>query len=197
MGRDAKGRASLRGQSGNVTAHLESDALILRGELRLRLPRSDLSGWRADGDDLHLLAGDLALTLTLGANEAAAWVRALDRPLPTLTEKLGISASARPWLTGALVPDALTAALVGQRAHSLSEAAMLIALLDAPDDTLAALHCGQAAGLPVWCLYRKGRGDGPRDATVRAAFRAAGWKDVKACAVDEVWTATRYVPPGA
>ena len=82
MGREAEGHARWRGQDGAVKALLESDGIILRGDIRARLRRDDLMDWRVDGDDLCLRAGGEPLILTLGAKEAAAWVKALDKPLP-------------------------------------------------------------------------------------------------------------------
>ncbi len=52
MGREAEAQARWRGTEGAARAILESDALILRGEVRARLPRADLSGWRVEGEDL-------------------------------------------------------------------------------------------------------------------------------------------------
>ena len=77
MGREAEGHAVWRGASGAVKAYLESDGIILRGELRGKLRRDGLRDWRVEGEDLCLRSDGEPLVLTLGAKEAAAWVRAL------------------------------------------------------------------------------------------------------------------------
>ncbi len=203
MGREAEGHARWRGQEGAVKALLESDGIILRGEIRARLRRDDLMDWRVDGDDLCLRAGGEALVLTLGAGQAAAWVKALDKPLPSLAAKLGVSATARGWLIGGPAPEEIAIALAGAGAGAGAVAArpdgaaMIIAVLTGPDDLGLALATGLAAGLKVWCVHGKGKGAAVGDATVRAAFRGAGWMDIKSCAVSEEFTATLYRPPWA
>jgi hypothetical protein len=195
MGREAEGHAVWRGISGAVKALLESDAIILRGEVRGRLPRAGLMGWRVEGDDLCLASGGEPLVLTLGGKEAAAWVKALEKPLPSLTAKLGVSAAARAWVIGGPAPEEIAVALAGAEASGPEGAALIVAVLTGPGDLAAALAAGKAHGLRVWCVHGKGKGAAVGDAVVRAAFRGAGWMDIKACAVSEVFTATLYRPP--
>ena len=195
MGREAEGHAVWRGVSGAVKALLESDAIILRGEVRARLPRDGLMGWRVEGEDLCLRSGGEPLVLTLGAKEAAAWVKALDKPLPSLAAKLGVSAAARAWVMGGPAPDEIAVAVAGAEAPRPRGAALIVAVLTGPGDLEAALAAGRASGLRVWCVHGKGKAAAVGDAAVRAAFRDAGWMDIKACAVSEAFTATLYRPP--
>jgi hypothetical protein len=195
MGREADGQARFRGQEGAVRALLETDALILRGALRARLSRAGLAGWRLDGDDLVLTASGEPLVLTLGAKEAAAWLRALDKPLPSLAQKLGVSAAAKAWVIGDALPEPLAEALLGARAEGPQEAAWIVAVLTEPAEIAAAVSAARQRALPLWCVHGKGKGAVVGDAAVRAAFRGAGWMDIKSCAVSETFTATLYRPP--
>ena len=195
MGREAEGHAVWRGASGAVKAYLESDGIILRGEVRGKLPRAGLVGWWVDGEDLCLRADGEPLVLTLGAKEAAAWVKALEKPVPSLAQKLGLSASARGWVIGGVRPEALAVALAGAEAAGPEAAAVIVAVLTGPGDLEAALSAGQRHGLRVWCVHGKGKGAAVPDAIVRDAFRAAGWMDIKTSAVSEEFTATLYRPP--
>lgn len=195
MGREAEGRAVWRGQSGAVKATLESDGIILRGEVRGKLLRAGLMGWRAEGEDLCLRSDGEPFVLTLGAKEAAAWVRALEKPVPSLAGKLGISDLARAWVIGGPRPEALAVALAGCEANGPDSAAVVVAVLTGPGDLDAALAVGQATGLRVWCVHGKGKAAAVGDAAVRAAFRGAGWVDIKASAVSEGFSATLYRPP--
>lgn len=195
MGREAEGHAVWRGVSGAVKAYLESDGIILRGELRGKLPRGGLMGWRVEGEDLCLRSGGEPLVLTLGAREAAAWVTALEKPLPSLAAKLGISAAARAWLIGGPAPEEIAVAVAGAEASGPEGAAVIIAVLTGPGDLEAALAAGMGTGLRVWCVHGKGKGAAVGDAAVRAAFRAAGWMDIKSSAVSEAFSATLYRPP--
>jgi hypothetical protein len=195
MGRQAEGHARFQGLDGAVTALLESDGIILRGEVRRKLPRAGLMDWRVDGEDLCLSSDGEPLVLTLGAKEAAAWVKALEKPLPTLAAKLGVSAAVRAWLIGGPAPEEVAVAISGAEAGGPHGAAMIIAVLSGPGDLEAALAAGQAHGLRVWCVHGKGRGAAVADGVVRAAFRGAGWMDIKTSAVSDGWSATLYRPP--
>ena len=197
MGREAEGQALWRGESGAVKALLESDGIILRGEIRAKLRRDGLMDWQVEGEDLCLRAGGEPLVLTLGAREAAAWVKALDKPLPSLAAKLGISAEVRGWRIGGPPPEEIAVALAGAEVPGPEGAALIVAVLTGPGDLEAALAAGQAHGLRVWCVHGKGKGAVVSDAAVRAVFRAAGWMDIKSSAVSEQFSATLYRPgPG-
>lgn len=195
MGREAEGHAVWRGASGAVKALLEGDGIILRGDIRAKLRREGLMGWRVEGEDLCLTAEGEPLVLTLGAREAAAWVRALDKPVPSLAAKLGVSATARAWVIGGPAPEEIAVAVAGAEAPGPEDAAMIIAVLSGPEDLEAALAEGSATCLKVWCVHGKGKGAAIGDAAARAAFRAAGWMDIKASAVSEGFSATLYRPP--
>lgn len=197
MGREAEGHAVWRGVSGAVRAILESDGIILRGEVRARLRRDGLIDWRVEGEDLCLLSDGEVLVLTLGAKEAAAWVKALEKPVPSLAQKLGISSQARAWVIGGPAPEELAVALAGVEVSRPEGAAVIVAVLTGPDDLAAALAAGQAQGLRVWCVHGKGKAAAMGDQVVRDAFRAAGWMDIKTSAVSEGFTATLYRPPKA
>lgn len=195
MGREAEGHAVWRGASGAVKALLESDGIILRGEVRGKLPRAGLMDWRVEGEDLCLRSEGEPLILTLGAKEAAAWVKALEKPLPSLAAKLGVSATARAWVIGGPAPEEIAVAVAGAETSGPDGAALIVAVLTGPEDLEAALAAGQTHGLRVWCVHGKGKAAAVSDAMVRAAFRGAGWTDIKASAVSEGFTATLYRPP--
>ncbi len=197
MGREAEGHAVWGGASGAVRACLESDGITLRGEVRAKLRRGGLMGWRVEGEDLCLQADGAPLILTLGATEAAAWVRALDRPVPGLAAKLGVSAAMRAWVIGGPAPEEVSVALAGLEVLGPAGAALIVAVLTGPDDLAKALAEGQATGLRVWCVHGKGKRAAVTDDAVRTAFRAAGWMDIKTSAVSEAFTATLYRPPQA
>lgn len=195
MGREAEGHAVWRGVSGAVKALLESDGITLRGEVRAKLRRDGLRDWRVEGEDLCLLAEGEPLVLTLGAKEAAAWVRALDKPVTSLAAKLGVSETARAWVIGGPAPEEIAVAVAGCRASGPESAAVIVAVLTGPGDLAKVLAAGAKTGLRVWCVYGKGKGAAVGDSAVREAFRAAGWMDIKASAVSEAFTATLYRPP--
>jgi hypothetical protein len=194
MGRESEATATFQGETGYVLALLEPAEIILRRELKARIPRAKITGWSVEGDDLVIATGQGPLRLGLGAKEAGAWARALARPLPTLAEKLGLGPDAPVFLSGQGDGAELDAALAGHVVPDVSAARIIIARLTAPEDLGTALALAAARpDLPVWCVYPKGKGAQPSDSDVRAAFRGAGWIDTKNCAVSDRLTATRYV----
>lgn len=194
MGREATGEISFGGQSRPGKLLLEAEEVIARGTLRLRLPRSALTGWQADEDGavLVLKSAQGALRARLGAHEVAAWLKALDRPVPGLAQKLGLAPDRPAWVIGPVTDAALAAALKGARADSPASAAL--ALAELPDEAAldAALAALDGTRLPFWAVAPKGRASPLPDATLRARMRAAGWTDSKSCAVSDRMTATRY-----
>jgi hypothetical protein len=193
MGREAEGLCRWQGREGQVKALLESQEIILRGEIRARLPRAGLSDWRVDGEGLIIETPYGPLKLELGAVEAGRWVAALSKPLPGLAQKLGLSAERSGYGIGMIVVPEIEAAMQGATAPDPQSAAMLISVLRTLDDLETALTvaCDWPA-LPVWCVHGKGRSAVVSDAMVRATFRAAGYIDTKSSAVSADWTATRY-----
>ena len=194
MGREAEAHGRWDGQEGWTKAILESGEIILRGDIRARLPRAVLSDWRVEGDVLVLRASGALLELGLGATEAARWVAALDKPLPTLAQKLGLGAASRGYLLGEGRIVELDLALSGATADRLDQASMIIAILRQQDDLQTALHFAKGhLDLPIWCVHGKGKAAKVTDSHLRNVMRAAGYMDVKASAVAEDWTATRYL----
>ena len=192
MGREAEAQASFGGRTGLVRALLESDALILRGALRLRIPRSDLQNWQADGDDLHLHTAQGPVTLTLNANEALRWVAALNRPLPTLHDKLGLG-TAKVWILARIDDGDLAAALQDKAQTSAAEAGLGIAVLRNQGDLERLLMiCSAHPDMPVWAINEKGKQACLPESVIRTALRGLGMVDTKACAVSSCLSGTRY-----
>ena len=133
------------------------------------------------------------LVLELGVVEAARWLVDLQKPVPTLAQKLGVTAGCLAFVSGPMEDEALVAALQGYTTPTLAEAGVLVVALGAPGDLTAAYTLAQSATqLHIWCVYPKGRSAAVTDATVRAYFRDRGYIDSKACAVSDALTATRY-----
>ncbi|GHC53709.1 hypothetical protein [Neogemmobacter tilapiae] len=192
MGREAEGHCQWNGHDGVTRAILEREALILRGEVKGRIAREALLGWGRDGGMLSLQTTLGPVTLALGEKEAEAWVRALDKPLPSLAERLGLGPGCA--VLGVGLPDAV---VLPEPTVPLDQARLLLAPLQGADDLARLLGVLPGLTVPVWCLHRKGKGADPSDATIRVAMRGAGWMDTKVSAVDDIWTASRYNPPKA
>ncbi len=194
MGRDTETTAQWLGQTAEVRALLESTEIILRGGIRARVPRASINSMSIDQGDLRLGTDRGPLVLELGEVEAARWLAALQKPLPTLAEKLGVSPACLAFVLGRVEDAELEVALRGAVCADLPSAGVLVAILAVPGDLEAASALAMSApDLAVWCVYPKGRGSAVTDSMVRSTFRARGYIDSKSCAVSEALTATRYV----
>ena len=192
MGHSSDTIAQWQGQTAEVRAILESTEIILQGGIRKRVPRGAITSVTVDQGWLRLVTDSGPLVLELGEVEAARWLRALQKPLPTLAEKLGVSPACLAFVWGKVDDPALATALDGVRAAALAEAGMIIAVLDSTSDLEAAFAVASSApGLMLWCVYPKGRAV-VGDAVVREYLRGRGYIDSKSCAVSARLTATRY-----
>ncbi len=193
MGRNTETIAQWQGQSAKVRALLESTEIILRGGIRAQVTRASITSMSVDQGWLRLETDRGPLVLELGESEAAPWLAALQKPVPTLAQKLGVTPTCLAFVLGAVEDAALAAALHGVVTEELGRAGVLVVVLGKAADLAAAFALAAAAPeLGVWCVYPKGRKAAVTDAMVRGYFRDRGYIDSKSCAVSEVLTATRY-----
>lgn len=193
MGREAVTWAEAGSEAGEVRALLESSELILRGAIRRRFPRDNLSRVRVVGDLLRFDCAGEAVALGLGAIVADRWAKAIAKPPPGLREKLGLAEGERAVCCGAFEDAALEAALTGVLTDAVQEADMVIACISGADDLDAALAVHKTRpALPLWAIYSKGKGVAFGDGEIRAILRARGFVDTKSCAVSDLLTASRY-----
>jgi hypothetical protein len=73
MGREAVCTCDWAGTVAEVKALLETSELILRGEIRRRVPFSEIKGVRVQSDCLCFTVGGERVELVLGAVAAAKW----------------------------------------------------------------------------------------------------------------------------
>ena len=196
MGHEANCQCRAGSESAPAKALLESTELILRGAIKRRYALASIAQVQVRGADLQFLAGGEAVTLELGADEAAAWARKLLKPPPSLAAKLGVGPDQPVYVLGSVQDPALATALQGAVTGDAAQARQWLAVLLKPadlQDLLRALQAKPAAA--VWAVYQKGQKGAaatPGDAAVREALRSAGYRDNKTSAVSETLTATRY-----
>ena len=194
MGREAPAEARCGEESGAVKALLETQAIILRGAVRRRFERAAITGLAVNGEVLRFRAGAEEVALVHGAKEAAAWLRKLSMPEPTLAEKLGIGADRKVMLYGPASDAALLQALQGCEAGETGEAALALAEVTDAAALAEALerHRRTLPAVPLWIVHPKGAKAPLREAEIRTTLRGLGYIDTKTCAVSAVFTATRY-----
>ena len=190
MGRESEAWLSYGGASGAGKILLESSEIILRGAVRARIPRSAIASFAQDGDDLVIQTPQGALRAALAPKEAARWVAAIAKPIPTLAAKLGVSPETPIRVLGDITDADLQAALSG--GTSPVSTALLAELNDAAQLD-AALHALADPSLTAfWGVTVKGKAAALPEATLRSRLREAGFIDTKSCAVSQTRSATRF-----
>jgi hypothetical protein len=185
-----------------VAAHLDADAVRLRGPFRLDVPFTDIRELAVRGDSLRFDTPAGNVTLELGASEAAKWLKAIREPKPLLA-KLGIKRGMRVCLRGPLEAD-----FVRDVATLLDDApattlrgrfAAIVARLDAPAElaTLATLRAHLEPAGMLWLIAPKGKSSPVPEAVLRQAYLAQGLVDVKVAAFSPTHTAVKVVIPVA
>ena len=196
MGREAICTCVWNGEKSNVKALLEPPDLILRGELKRKIPFSKMHGARAEGNFLHFTFDGESVALQLGNTMAAKWAEALLKPPPTLAKKLGITSETLVRIIGPTDDTALKNALAEAKAVSERKANLILARVDTPADLNAALKKAAdqlETGIPIWFIYRKGPGHPLNECQVRETALATGVVDTKIAAVSAEFSALRFV----
>ncbi len=201
MGAEKTCKMRVEGEASTGTVLLETDYLLFRGDVRMRLPFAEIRGAIAkDGVLVLSLGRGKSIELELGA-VALRWAEKITKP-KGIVDKLGVKAGARVALVGDFdapfvrdLEDVGTAVTVGARGkmfdHVLFAAEKAAALTKVAP---LAERIAPAGG--VWIVYPKGKKE-IREADVIAAGRAARLKDVKVARFSETHTALRFVIPVA
>src|SRR5215831_9343907 len=195
MGREAQCICIWNGRKSEVKALLEPPELILRGEIRKRIPYAKMQGVRGDGDLLRFTFEGEDIALSLGKSMAAKWAEALLKPPPTLAKKLGITPEKTVWMIGSADDAALKGALAEARAISKKRGDLILARVDTRVDLQSALTKTADQlddGVPIWFIYRKGPGHPLNENVVRDTALATGIVDTKVAAVSAEFSALRF-----
>jgi len=193
MGREALAWIEYAGRSGEAKALLEGDEVVLRAPVSMRIPRAEIFDLAQDGDDLTGRGPEGSFRLSLGAGEAGKWKAALEKPAPTLAQKLGLKGDVAVWTSGAFDTPELAAALDGIPRAEPDVADLRLVRAESLAALMRGLEEGADSTAPVWIIHGKGRQAALGDNAVREAMRGAGYVDVKASAVSATLSATRYV----
>jgi hypothetical protein len=196
MGREATCVCVWNGEKSRVKVLLEPPELIVRGEVRRRVPFSKMKNVKADGDLLHFKFESDSVALELGLVAAAKWADALLKPPPTLAKKLGITSETTVRMIGPVDDTALETALAEAKVLSQRKGELILARVNTSADLNAALEKAAdqlQTGVPIWFIYRKGAGHPLSENQVRAAALQTGIVDTKIVSVSAEFSALRFV----
>jgi hypothetical protein len=176
------------GVDSECKAVLESEELLVRGDIRLKIPFRDVRSVGASNGILRVVWPGGEAELEVGPR-AERWAERIRNPR-TLADKLGLKPGLRVGVVevehevlrdyGAPEPEA-DLIFVGAESRAELDRVSELAPLLAP-----------AGG--IWVVAPKGRPD-PSENDVLAAGRAAGLTDVKVAKFSETHTAHKFVIP--
>lgn len=196
MGREATCMCEWNGEMARVKALIEPPELILRGEIRRRLPFSELRQLRAEGGALRFKFGSDAVTLKLDASSAEKWAKAILTPPPSLAKKLGITPESTVWMIGEIDDVEIERALTEARRAARKGANVIVARVNTAAELARAFKMAAketSNGVPIWIVYRKGPGHAFSESDVREAGLAAGIVDVKVASVSPLLAGLKFV----
>jgi len=195
MGREAICTCRWAGQKAEVKALLETPDLILRGEIRRRIPFAAMRDVETGAGGLCFTVDGEKVALEIGAECAQKWLKTIQNP-PNLAKKLGISAATIVRVIGSHDDKTLNAALAEAAATSSKSATLIVAIVDTPVsllDALAACKSQTDKGLPLWLIYKKGPGHALNEHMIRDIVLPTDLVDNKVSAVSSLLTAIRFV----
>ncbi len=205
MGYETKCRARVDDRSGHVreadaTVLLETDELVVRGEARVRIPRTSIERVAVRAGVLTVTAPSAVVSLTLGAEAAAKWRAKIEEPPKRLIDKLDVKPAAKVWLLA--VDDATLASQLDERTPNVSRGKTATACdvvfvgVESQRD-LARIERALDATVPsgaVWVIHRKGP-TGVADTTIYGKAKALGLVYTKVARVSDTHTAEKLVRP--
>ena len=197
MGDEARATLRYEGRETDGKALLETDELVFRGDVRLKVPLRSLTSVTAEDGRLALAWDGRQAELELGP-KAARWADRIRNPR-TLVDKLGVKGGQRVSLLDA--PGDEIRALLAERGIGFAEAEqpdadVILLGVRTPADLgrLGPLQDSLARDGAIWVVAPKG-GVEPTEAQVLAGGKAAGLVDVKVARWSDTHTAHKFVIP--
>lgn len=194
MGREAMCECHWATTKVPVKALLESTEIVLRGELKKRLPFSELKELTVKADRLCFTVADDPVQLLLGAAEAKKWAASIQNP-PTLARKLGITSKTAVRIIGNIDDEGLKEAIAEAGQAVVKDPGLIIACVETPESLQAALRDAREHllhSVPIWIVYPKGAGHPLNESSIRQVLRNSGMMDTKIASVSAKLTALRF-----
>jgi hypothetical protein len=200
MGREATCKCDWAGTTAEVKVLLEPPDLIVRGEMRKRVPISSLKRVEAQSGWLRFNTGREQVRFFLGTPMAEKWATALKTPPPTLARKLGITDKSIVRTIGDIRDEALNEALSEATQISAKNPDLIVAYVDTPESLAATLREAKTQltkSIPIWIVYLKGPGHPINETAIRSVLRSIGMMDTKVASVSTRLTALRFNRPSS
>ena len=200
MGSEAQTTVRIGRKTSAGKALLETNELIFRGDLRLKIPLKEITAVEAKNSRLTVTYSEGKATFDLG-DQAAKWADKIKNPKGRL-DKLGIKAGQHVSIINVKGAKFLAelraraAAVSNGTAAKDSDAIFLGAeTLERLDEIVELVPYIKRDGA-IWTVTPKGKG-GIKDTDVMAVAKAAGLVDVKVVSFSETHSANKFVIPKA
>lgn len=200
MGREIVCKIRTAGKTSSGNALLETNDIIVRGELRLKIPLASLTSVASQDGKLHLEWPEGSAVFELG-DHAEKWAYKILHP-KSMAEKLGIKPglviSALAMDEGDFLKELRGAAKSFSDSKRLSNSDLILfgAEKAAGLVRVAGLVDSLSSAGALWIVYPKGKQD-IKEQQVLDAGRRAGLVDVKVVSFSLSHTALKFVRPKA
>jgi hypothetical protein len=207
MGYETKCRTRVTDAAGIVreadaTVLLETDDLIVRGDARVKIPRSAIQHVATRGGVLTVTAPQATVRMTLGADAAAKWMKKIQEPPKRLIDKLDVKPGAKVWLFGvddetliAQLRERTEHVMTGSTATSCDVVFVGVESEKELNRIARAMKAITDNGA-IWVIHRKGP-TGIADTTIFAKATSLGLTYTKVARVSDTHTAEKLVRPVA
>jgi len=196
MGSESSCRIEVDGVAGDGKVLLETDELIVRGAMRLKIPFRDIGEVSASDGALHVRWADHRARFDVGA-QAAKWVEKIRNP-KSVIDKIGVKAGQAVSIVGGVEAEFvnLLKKRVGNVSSRLRKADVIFFAASSRQDLskLATLRHHLTPAGAIWVIRPKGTRE-ITDGDVISAARAAGLVDVKVVRFSETHSAEKFVIP--
>ena len=200
MGAEVTCKVHHEGRTSEGKALLETEELIFRGEVRLRIPFREITNAEVREGSLRVATSAGVAEFSLGNATAEKWLQKLLNP-KSVFDKLGVKAGMNIAVLGVQDVDFLTK--LGERVGKFDTKAgkerdcIIWGVTQKKDlAKLRALEKALDRAGGVWAIWPKGRPE-LREDDIRAAAIAAGLVDVKVLKFSETHSGLRLVIPKA
>ena len=200
MGRELLCKVRSGGKTSSGKALLETNEIIFRGDLRLKIPLASLKSVASRNGELHLQWQEGTAIFELGEH-ADKWAHKILHPKST-AEKLGIKPGQTVSVIGefedAFVGDLRGSAKTFSTSKPLKDSDLIFFAAERASELTRATKLADSlssAGA-LWIVYPKGRQE-IKEQQVLDAGKRAGLVDVKVVSFSSTHTALKFVRPKA
>jgi dihydroorotase-like cyclic amidohydrolase len=208
MGYETKCNVRVDDGSGNIrqatsaTVLLETDDLIVRGDARVKVPRSSITKVASRGGVVTVVSPTATISLTLGAQAAAKWHKKLEEAPKQLIDKLDVKPEAKVWLSHVddttLIEQVAARTSNASSGRSATKCDVVFVQVNSSDDLDRIDRAAKAIveNGAIWVVHPKGV-PGVADTAIFRKGKALGLTYTKVARVSATLSAEKLVWPRA